>query len=90
MMGWVVYDTRNGRMEKYYKKASTARRIVTQHNTERIYDWGRTSGVPSYTYSPDSTWACCSYRDFEGILMGLKGDALKMWQFCNKETINDH
>ena len=54
MMGWVVYDTRNGSMQKYYKKAATARRIVTQHNTERTYDWGRTSGVPSYTYSPDS------------------------------------
>ena len=81
-MGWVVYDTRTFLMEKYYKKASTARRIVTQHNTERQHDF--------YTYRPQSLWACCSYRDFEGILMGLKGDALKMWQFCNKETINDH
>ena len=32
-MGWVVYDTRTLLMEKYYKKAATARRIVTQHNT---------------------------------------------------------
>ena len=88
-MGWIVYDTRNGSMQKYYKKAATARRIVTQHNQERTYDWG-SPGVPSYTYRPDSTWACCSYRDYEGILMGLRDDALKMWQFCNKETINDH
>ena len=84
-MGWIVYDTRNGRMEKYYKKAATARRIVTQHNQERTYDWG-SPGVPSYTYRPDSTWACCSYRDYEGILMGLEGPALKMWQFCNTQT----
>ena len=76
-MGWIVYDTRDGRMQKYYKKAATARRIVTVHNTERDYDF--------YTYRPTSLWACCSYRDYEGGLMGLKGDALKMWQFCNTE-----
>ena len=78
-MGWVVYDTRTLLMEKYYKKAATARRIVTQHNTPRDYDF--------YQYRPISLWACCSYRDFEGVLMGLKGDALKMWQFCNKEYL---
>ena len=78
-MGWVVYDTRTLLMEKYYKKAATARRIVTVHNTPRDYGF--------YQYTPDRTWACCSYRDFEGILMGLKGDALKMWQFCNKEYL---
>ena len=78
-MGWVVYDTRTFLMEKYYKKAATARRIVTVHNTPRDYGF--------YTYQPRSLWACCSYRDFEGILMGLKGDALKMWQFCNKEHL---
>ena len=43
-MGWVVYDERTGHMEKYYKKAATARRIVTQHNTERRYD--------GWTYRP--------------------------------------
>ena len=87
-MGWVVYEEHSGRMQKYYKKASTARRIVTVHNTERTYDWGASVGF--YKYTPDSTWACCSYKDYEGILMGLRDDALKMWQFCNKETINDH
>ena len=76
-MGWVVYDTKSGWMEKYYKLASTARRIVTQHNTEREHD--------GWTYRPQSTWACCSYRDYEGILMGLRGDAFKVWQFCNKD-----
>ena len=76
-MGWIVYDTRDGRMQKYYKKAATARRIVTVHNTERDYGF--------YAYSPDSLWACCSYRDYEGVLMGLEGDAYKVWQFCNTE-----
>ena len=78
-MGWIVYDTRDGSLQKYYKKAATARRIVTQHNTERDYD-------KFYVYRPERKWACCSYRDFEGILMGLEGDALKMWQFCNTQT----
>ena len=86
MSGWVVYDEKSGHMQKYYKKAATARRIVTQHNTERSYDWGTTLGVPNYTYRPERKWACCSYRDYEGILMGLRGEALKMWQFCNTQT----
>ena len=86
-MGFVVYDQQSGRMQKYYKLASTAKRICTQHNTERTYDWGiALHGVPSYTYSPERIWAWCSYRDYEGILMGLRGDALKVWQFCNTET----
>jgi hypothetical protein len=77
MSGWIVYDQRTGWMEKYYKKAATARRIVTQHNTERDHE--------GWVYRPQSTWACCSYRDYEGVLMGLRGEALKMWQFCNTE-----
>ena len=84
-MGWVVYDSKSGHMQKYYKLASTAKRIVTQHNTERSYAWGRSIRVPSYTYRPQSLWAFCSYRDYEGILMGLRGDQFKMWQFCNTE-----
>jgi len=70
-------------MQKYYKLASTAKRICTQHNTERSYAWGRSIRVPSYTYRPQSLWAFCSYRDYEGILMGLRGEQFKMWQFCN-------
>jgi hypothetical protein len=88
-MGFVVYDEKSGHMQKYYKLASTAKRICTQHNTERTYDWGRVGaqmGMPNYTYRPQSTWAWCSYRDYEGVLMGLRGDALKMWQFCNTQT----
>ena len=82
-MGWIVYDERTGELQKYYRLRSTARRIVTQHNTEREYNWGTSFG--GYTYRPQSTWACCDYRDYEGVLMGLRGEALKMWQFCNKK-----
>lgn len=72
-MGWVVYDQRSGHMQKYYKTAATARRIVTQHNNPREYiDW---------SYHPRSLWDCCSYQDYEGILMGLRGDKFRMWQW---------
>ena len=81
-MGFVVYDEKSGHMQKYYKLASTAKRICTQHNTERTYVFGLGIGG-SYRYSPERMWAWCSYRDYEGVLMGLRGDALKMWQFCN-------
>ena len=74
-MGWVVYDEKSGHMQKYCKLASTAKRICTQHNTEREHD--------GWFYRPQSTWAFCSYRDYEGILMGLRGEQFKMWQFCN-------
>lgn len=77
-MGWIVYEERSGRMEKWYKKAATARRIVTQHNTPRDYIF--------YTYRPNSIWACCEYSDYEGVLMGLRGEALRMWQFCNRKN----
>jgi hypothetical protein len=70
-MGWVVYDQRTGHMQKYYKLARTAKSIVTQHNTEREHD--------GWIYTPHSLWACCSYSDYEGVLMGLRGDELKMW-----------
>jgi hypothetical protein len=84
-MGWIVYDEKSGHMQKYYKLASTAKRICTQHNTERSYAWGRSIRAQSYTYRPQSLWAFCSYRDYEGILMGLRGEQFKMWQFCNTE-----
>jgi len=84
-MGFVVYDEKSGHMQKYYKLASTAKRIVTQHNTEREYNWGKAMGGHSYRYNPDRMWAFCSYRDYEGILMGLRGEQFKMWQFCNTQ-----
>jgi hypothetical protein len=72
-MGWVVYDQSSGHMQKYYKLARTAKSIVTQHNTERVYD--------DWVYRPRSLWACCSYADYEGILMGLRDEKFRMWQF---------
>ncbi len=71
-MGWVVYDE-DGDLVKYYKKPGPAKSAVTRYRQalargER--SWPKIQG-------------CCTYRDFEGILMGLRDDQLKMWQFCN-------
>lgn len=81
-MGWIVYERESGQLIKYYKKAATAKGIVTSHNKEREYDLG--TGF-HYRYRPDNIWDCCDYRLYEGVLMGLRGDALKMWQFCNQK-----
>jgi hypothetical protein len=74
-MGWVVYDD-HYKMVKYYSKSGPARAAVTRYQNQRAEGyagWPRIKG-------------CCTYSDFEGILMGLRGDALKMWQFVNSKT----
>jgi hypothetical protein len=77
-MGWVVYEKASGHMQKYYKLASTAKSVVTKHNGQPLEPWQRRSNWYR-------EWACCSYRDYEGILMGLRGDEFRVWQFCHKE-----
>jgi hypothetical protein len=74
-VGFVVYEERTGRAQKYYKKESVAKRICTQHNQERDYPWG-------YNYRPDERWIYCSYAGYEGVLMGMKEPERKMWAFC--------
>jgi hypothetical protein len=74
-MGWVVYD-KSGRLIKYYKKPGPAKSAVTKYH-KAIADGG---------YQWPEAYACCSYRDFEGVLLGLRGAELKMWQFCNTQT----
>ena len=74
-MGWVVYDDQY-RLVKYHKRASTARAALTRYRNESLKGW----------QSYPRILGCCSYQDFEGILMGLRGDALKMWQFCHSKN----
>ena len=74
-MGWVVYDDQY-KMVTYYKRPGPAKAAVTryQNQLEKGYrSWPRIKG-------------CCTYSDYEGILMGLRGETLKMWQFCNTKT----
>lgn len=77
-MGWIVYEVDSGKMIKYYRRASTARAQVTKHNNP--------GPIAHYIgiYPIQRDWACCSYRDYEGILMGLRGDSFRMWQFCRQ------
>ena len=77
-MGWIVYDTQRGDIEKYYKLESSAKSLVTRSNNDRANSsWG---------YYRDRQLAYCSYRDYEGVLMGLRGDQLKLWQFVNSKN----
>jgi hypothetical protein len=74
-MGWVVYDTR-GNLVKYYKKPGPAKAAVTRYH----------KAMEAGGYSWPEAHACCTYRDFEGVLLGLEGAELKMWQFCNTKN----
>ncbi len=71
-MGWVVYDD-SGNFVKYHKKPGPAKAAVTRYHraaADGHFSWPR-------------AYACCPYRDYEGVLLGLRGAELKMWQFCN-------
>lgn len=73
-MGWVVFEEATGRAVKYYKKIGPAKGAVTrQRNLINSMPnvWGR-----------DVTWLCCSYADYEGVLMGMREPERKMWAFC--------
>jgi hypothetical protein len=75
-MGWVTYDDR-GNLVKYYKKPGPAKAAVTRAQRDKQF-YG-------YTVYPNVV-GFCSYKDFEGVLMGLEGAELKLWQFCNTQT----
>jgi hypothetical protein len=70
-MGWVVYVEETGRAKGYYRKASTAKGQATRHNNERQWNG-----------KPYPVWLCCSYADYEGVLMGMQEPERKMWAFC--------
>jgi hypothetical protein len=75
-MGYVVYSVETGRLIQYYKKIGPAKAAVTRHKKDQeIYRWA---------HNDDRAW--CSYRDYEGVLLGLRGAELKMWQFCNTKN----
>jgi hypothetical protein len=75
-MGWVTYDDR-GNFVKYYKKPGPAKAAVTRAQRDKQF-YGR-AVYPNVA-------GFCSYKDFEGVLMGLEGAELKLWQFCNTHS----
>jgi hypothetical protein len=71
-MGFIVYNTASGRAERYYKKEGVAKAQATKLNRcpyRSKYDAGE--------------FVVCNYRDYEGVLMGVRGDALKYWSWLN-------
>ena len=74
-MGWVVYD-KSGRLGKYYKKPGPAKAAVTRYR----------KGIESGSFTYPEAYGCCTYRDFEGQLLGLRDADFKFWQFCNAES----
>ena len=81
-MGWVVYEAAGGRAIKYYRKESVAKSQVTRNN--RMIDSAnllRSQLGISY-HTSDRHWLCCSYADYEGVLMGMQEPERKMWAFC--------
>jgi hypothetical protein len=78
-MGWVVYEVDSGRMIKYYKKPGPAKSEVTR---QRKFNQEMQA---SYGNHRMREYAACSYRDYEGQLMGLRGADFKFWQFCNTQ-----
>lgn len=78
-MGWVVYCPETGRMIKYYKKPGPAKAEVTR---QRKYNQAMQAQYGNHRMRD---YEACSYRDYEGQLMGLRGADFKLWQFCNAQ-----
>jgi hypothetical protein len=75
-MGFVVYSVQTGRLVQYYKKVGPAKAAVTRYNKDKA--------IYRYFNHDDRAW--CTFRDYEGVLLGLRGDELKMWQFCHSKN----
>jgi hypothetical protein len=80
-MGWVIFEEESGRAMKYYRSGRAAKAQVTKHNNEISERplWYKSS---SYSSNKDRRWVCCSYAEYEGVLMGMKEPERKLWAFC--------
>lgn len=76
-MGWVVYRRESGHIERWYQHQSSAKRAVTRRKRDL-------ETHSQFVVGPHIDY--CSYADYEGVLMGLRGSELKMWQFCRKRS----
>jgi hypothetical protein len=71
-MGFIVYNTASGRAERYYKKEGIAKAQATKLNR-----------CPYRSKYDSGEFRAIAYRDYEGVLMGVRGDALKYWSWLN-------
>ena len=71
-MGYIVYNTVSGRAERYYKLERTAKQQATKRNRDAIragYEAGEYRSI--------------SYAAYEGVLLGLRGDNLRYWEWLS-------
>jgi hypothetical protein len=78
-VGWVVYEETQGKLIKYHKKIGQAKAMVTRHNNKKR------RGPFGWQWLSQDWLAWCDYQDYEGVLLGLRGDELKLWQFVNSK-----
>ena len=72
-MGYIVYNTASGRAERYYKAERTAKQQA-----------GRLNKDPFRSKWEAGEFKAISYADYEGILMGLRGDNFKYWSWLKR------
>jgi hypothetical protein len=71
-MGFIVYNTASGRAERYYKKEATAKAQATKLNRS-----------PYRSIDLAGEFVAVPYAAYEGVLMGIRGDALRYWSWLN-------
>ena len=71
-MGWIVYNTASGRADRYYKSERTAKQQATRRNRD-----------PFRSRWEAGEWQAISYTAYEGVLMGLKAENLRYWDWLN-------
>ena len=71
-MGWIVYNTSSGRADRYYKQERTAKQQATKRNRD-----------PFRSKYEVGEWRSISYAAYEGVLMGLKNENLRYWEWVS-------
>jgi len=71
-MGWIVYNTASGRADRYYKQERIAKAQATKRNRD-----------PWRSKWESGEWQAISYAAYEGVLMGLKAENLRYWDWMN-------
>jgi len=71
-VGYIVYNTKSGRADRYYKLERTAKQQATKRNRD-----------PYRSKWEAGEWRAISYAAYEGVLMGLKDENLRYWSWLN-------
>ena len=71
-MGYIVYNTASGRADRYYALERTAKQQATKRNR-----------CPFRSKWEAGEWRSISYTAYEGVLMGLRGENLRYWDWVS-------